>query len=229
MKSVGDKKLYFSDQNFSDQLTRFYLIKTKEKKFNKKLIEYFFYFGKKFNLDDKHAGQVLMFSEKIRRSLKNILIIKPDERTALIGSAVLHDIGYYTNINDHNEYSYRIINSLNIPGLNREILENIAFCAYFHGDRKYFPSDIANYRISSERELTVKKVISILKIADALDASHMQLIKDIKIEVLDKAVRITAVSSVTPFLEIKFFKAKSTDFLETFGIPVELAVKLDYE
>jgi exopolyphosphatase/guanosine-5'-triphosphate,3'-diphosphate pyrophosphatase len=229
MKSVGAKKLYFSDQNFSDQLTRFYLIKTKEKKFNKKLIEYFFYFGKKFNLDDKHAKQVLMFSEKIRRSLKNILIIKPDERAALIGSAVLHDIGYYTNINDHHEYSYRIINSLNIPGLNREILENIAFCAFFHGSSEYLSSDTTHYRISSERELTIKKVISILKIADALDASHMQLIKDIRLEVSDKAVNITAVSSVTPFLEIKFFKLKSTDFLETFGIPVELAVKLDYE
>ena len=229
MKSAGAKKLYFSDQNFSDQLTRFYLIKTKEKKFNKKLIEYFFYFGKKYNLDDKHAKQVLMFSEKIRRSLKNILIIKPDERAVLIGSAILHDVGYYNNINDHREYSYRIINSLNIPGLNREILENIAFCAFFHGSGEYRPSDTAHYRISPERELTVKKVISILKIADALDAGHMQLIKDINIEVLDKVVKITAVSSVTPFLEIKFFKLKSTDFLETFGIPVELAVKLDYE
>ena len=229
MKSVGAKKLYFSDQNFSDQLTRFYLIKTKEKKFNKKLIEYFFYFGKKYNLDEKHAKQVLIFSEKIRRSLKNILNVKPDERTALIGSAILHDVGYYTNINDHHEYSYKIINSLNIPGLNREVLENIGFCSFFHGSGEYSPSDAMYYKLSPERELTIKKIISILKIADALDASHMQLINDIDVEALDKAVKIIAVSSVTPFLEIKFFKLKSKDFLETFGIPIELEVKLDYE
>ena len=77
--------------------------------------------------------------------------------------------------------------------------------------------------------MTIKKIVSILKIADALDASHMQLIKDITIEALDKFVKITAVSSAVPFLETKYFKLKSKDFLETFGIPVELYVRLDYE
>ncbi|MCL4533275.1 MAG: HD domain-containing protein [Deltaproteobacteria bacterium] len=229
MKSVGAKKLYFSDQNFSDQLTRFYLAKTKEKKFNKKLIEYFFYYGKRYNLDEKHAKQVLIFSEKIRRSLKNILNVKPDERTALIGAAILHDVGYYTNINDHHEYSNKIIHSLNIPGLDREILENIGFCSLFHGSGERRALDAAYYKLSPERELTIKKIISILKIADALDASHMQLIKDITLEALDKLIKVTVVSSVTPFLEIKHFKLKSKDFLETFGIPIELCVKLDYE
>jgi exopolyphosphatase/guanosine-5'-triphosphate,3'-diphosphate pyrophosphatase len=229
MKSTGAKKLYFSDQNFSDQLTRFYLAKTKEKKFNKKLKEYFFYYGKRYNLDEKHAKQVLLFCEKMRRSLKNILIIKTDEKIVLTGAAILHDIGYYTNINDHQEYSNKIINSLNIPGLDREILENIGLCSLFHGSGERRASETVYYNLSPERELTIKKIVSILKIADALDASHMQLIKDIAIEALDKFVKITAVSSATPFLEIKYFKLKSKDFLETFGIPVELYVKLDYE
>ena len=64
MKSVGDKKLYFSDQNFSDQLTRFYLIKTKEKKFNKKLIEYFFTSEKNLTLTTNMPDRFLCFPKK---------------------------------------------------------------------------------------------------------------------------------------------------------------------
>ncbi len=256
MKSVGARKLYFSNQNFSEQLTHFYIKKTKEKKFNKKLVNYFFYYGKKFNFDDKHAKQVLLFAKEIARSLKNILAMKPQERIVLSGASILHDIGYYTNIREHNEHSYRIVNSLNIPGLDREMLENIAICTYFHRNGDYAASKgtagsewhardgisriLSNApgggvgakiaaSISPERELTIKKIVSILKIADALDASHMQLINGIDVDVLDKAVKITAAASINPFLEIKIFKLKSNDFLETFGIPVELTVKLDYE
>jgi len=83
--------------------------------------------------------------------------------------------------------------------------------------------------LSVEKRLVVNKLVSILRIADALDANHTRLVRDIDIILENGKLRLIAKALKHPFLEEHSFKRKSKLFLETFGIKPELEVKIDYE
>ena len=83
--------------------------------------------------------------------------------------------------------------------------------------------------LSVEKRLVVNKLVSILRIADALDANHSRLIRDIRIVLINDKLRVIVKALKLPFLEEHSFRRKSKLFLETFGIRPELEVKIDYE
>ena len=99
----------------------------------------------------------------------------------------------------------------------------------FHRNKAKIESEDELLSAPIEKILVLKKIIALLKIADALDASHMQIIEDIDIEVSENQVKITAIALKIPFLEELTFKNKSADFLETFGIEPKLYIKLKHE
>lgn len=75
----------------------------------------------------------------------------------------------------------------------------------------------------------IKKIVAILKIADSLDASHMQIVQDINVTVSENVIKVTAISKDIPYIEEKVFNRKNRDFLEIFGIPILFEAKIGYD
>jgi len=75
----------------------------------------------------------------------------------------------------------------------------------------------------------VKKLVSILRIADSMDASHMNLITDFQVDILQGKIVIRAKCKKTPFLEKLAFEEKTKIFMDTFGIPIELDTRILYD
>lgn len=229
LKIFNLDSFYFTNTSFPTQLMNYYTKSFKEKSINKKVINQIIAYSKKYNNDLKHAKQVLFFANKLFNELKVIHSMTQREKLILDCACILHDVGYYIGINNHHQHSYYIAKSINIPGAEKEIIDYVAAAVLFHRNKSKIESDDELLSAPIEKILSLKKIIAILKIADALDASHMQIIKDIEISILENEVKIIAIASKYPFLEELTFKNKSNDFLETFGIAPKLYVKLKYE
>lgn len=227
MNTTGIKEMHFSRQTFPHQLLLYYSKSIKDKSFNKRLIKNFYYYGKKYNLDESHSRQVSYFADKLFNLLEDIHSLGEKERFILEASAILHDVGYYIDIHNHHEHSAYIIQSFNLPGYNKKDINLISIISYMHREKK-IKSDERLAQLSTDEFLTVKKLIALLKIADALDASHMQMIQDIEVSISDTLIKITAICRDIPYIEEKVFNRKNREFLEIFGVPITLETRINY-
>ncbi|OSS42318.1 Exopolyphosphatase [Desulfurella amilsii] len=229
LKMLNLDGFLFSNSTFPQQLVSYYSKKFKEKSVNKKILNQVIAYSKKYNNDLKHAKKVLYFANKLYSELKSIHSMTQKEKMVLDCACILHDVGYHIGINNHHQHSYYIAKSINIPGIDKEIIDYVAASVLFHRNKAKIESEDELLSAPIEKILVLKKIIALLKIADSLDASHMQIIEDIDINVSENEVKFIATALKIPFLEELTFKNKSVDFLETFGIAPKLYIKLKYE
>jgi len=218
--------IYFSKQNFPHQLTLYYTKNIKEKKLNRKFIINIKNYALRYETDEKHANQVAKFSKKIFNKLKSLHSLSSKDLLILEAAALLHDVGYFIGINNHHEHSYYIARAFSMPGFDAETIDTISTIVLFHRDKHHLTFDSRFNSLPIEKKLLIRKLIALLKIADALDASHMQLIRDIDIDTNSDGITLTAKAYRKPFFEEITFYRKNRDFLAIYGIPINFKLDL---
>lgn len=181
--------------------------------------------AEKFDYNVLHANIVeknaLILFDKLKKlhGLEN-------ERVLLRCAAILHDIGKFVGIDQHQLHSYSIIKSLEIFGLSKEQMELIANISRYHGSE--VPVSQQSFRQLPEKDrVLVSKLVAILKLANALDKSHKQKIVIQSVKLKDKELQVKAAASVKTMLEEWDFKTKAIFFQEVFGITPVLKIKKD--
>jgi len=204
----------------------YYTKNIKEKKLNRKFIINIKNYALRYETDEKHANQVAKFSKKIFNKLKSLHSLSSKDLLILEAAALLHDVGYFIGINNHHEHSYYIARAFSMPGFDAETIETISTIVLFHRDKYHLTFDSRFNSLPIEKKLLIRKLIALLKIADALDASHMQLIRDIDIDTNSDGITLTAKADRKPFFEEITFYRKNRDFLEIYGIPINFKLDL---
>ncbi len=182
-------------------------------------------FGKRY-YDDvwfRHACKVRDLALKIFDETRELDLhdMGDRERFWLEVSALLHDIGRKVDEDDHHIYSRRLI--LQFRQLEKRIgfteLNIIAWIAFFHRNkpdpRKYEDSEWQKI-LHSDKGLTLLKLISILRIADALDRTLSQLVEDIKLQFADDSKVFKLKTSRNAPIEIERAYKKSKLFKQVF-------------
>lgn len=151
----------------------------------------------------------------------------PRERLLLQIAALLHPCGKFVSITRSTESSYQIIMATEIIGLShleREIVANVV--RYNIQDFAYndveLESDLSQYAGSpmSHRDITIliAKLTAILRLANSIDRSHKQKLKDCRVSVKSGRLTVTTGYSDNIVLEQYSFEQKADFFEEIFGI-----------
>jgi exopolyphosphatase/guanosine-5'-triphosphate,3'-diphosphate pyrophosphatase len=123
--------------------------------------------------------------------------------------------------------SFNIIMSTEIIGLShkeRTIVANVV--RYNHEPFDHFGEGSQFLEgLSFEEYLVVAKLTAILRIADALDASHKQKSKDISVQLNPESLHILCHSEADMSFEMWSFEHRSGLFQEVIGIKPELRVR----
>lgn len=184
--------------------------------------------SKQYNYDKAHAQAVEKFALTIFDNLKRLHGFSRKERLYLEVAAILHDIGKFVNLKSHDRISADIILDSNIIGFTKEEMAIIANIARYHSME--VPSDShSKYKaLSAQNKIIVSKLSAIIRLADALDRSHLQKIKGIQLELIDKQLNIYVACTEDILLEQWTFQYKSMFFEEVFGIKCYLINKSSF-
>jgi exopolyphosphatase/guanosine-5'-triphosphate,3'-diphosphate pyrophosphatase len=179
-----------------------------------------------FRIEKEHALHVTKLALKIFDETAMLHKLGNNEREYLEAASILHEAGIFVSHSAHHRHSYYLIRNTEMLGFTENEKEIIANAARYH--RKSHPKqkhpDYA--KLSADDQLIIKKLASILRIADGLDRSHTSSIKDIKCKIENKSVlfQIETSSSENTELEIWGAESKKHLFEETFETEVKFVV-----
>jgi len=131
-----------------------------------------------------HAEQVARLSADIFRQTRGLLHEYPEAVGHLLWSAaMLHDVGMFIGRNGHHKHSYYLIKNGGLLGHSEEEVSMIAAIARYHRGSGPKESHESWYTIAPENHKIVLDMAAILRLAEAFDRSHRQVIKNIKMSI----------------------------------------------
>jgi exopolyphosphatase/guanosine-5'-triphosphate,3'-diphosphate pyrophosphatase len=137
--------------------------------------------GVKYRYDRAHGRHVAMLSTKLFDALAEEHGLGGRERLLLQVAALLHDIGVFVSLRAHHKHSQYLLSSSQIFGLTDTETAMVANIARYH--RRGLPqkSHLPYVALDGPARLIVNKLAAILRVANALDAEHLQKIKDVRV------------------------------------------------
>ncbi len=189
-----------------------------KKMWEQELISLFHCIGKRYLYDKKHAGQVERLSLLMFDKLAKHYGMGERERLLLRGAAILHDIGKYICMRSHSSYTYQLIMATDIIGFSDRDKKIIALTTYYHANKLFDQNNVNAPAVDKDTVAVVAKLAAILRVADALDRSYQQKIRQCSINIKDKSMTVLATSKVDLALEEWTFASKATFFEEVYGL-----------
>lgn len=190
-----------------------------------------------YNLLDKYAGDMAhaqfvdeMVTE-IYTKLSSLGMVHHSETELLLlrVGAILHDIGQFINYSDHHVHSRYVIENSPCPFLQDQQYAVVADLALHHRKAMDPPKRKATVgaNITDDEFARFRQKLALLKMADALDRQHRQLIsfRDVTKSGSDKIqVAVEAVDPDSVSEEVRKFNRAKPLFEDVFGQKVELVV-----
>ena len=174
-----------------------------------------------------HIEALSRLSTKIFDAMKKVHGLGKRERLLLEVATILHDCGKYVSLAESPESAYQIIMSSEIIGLTHQERELVAYVVLYN-TLPLDPYEELSDRLTREDYLCVAKLSAILRVANALDQSHKQKFKNIKIAVRERRLVFTVEAFEDISLEQALFEAKTVYFENVYSMKPILKEKRVY-
>lgn len=183
--------------------------------------------AQRFGCDLEHSHYISAYSCKIFDKMKRIHGLSPSKRLILELASILHSCGSFVSVRQHNKCTFDLIKGMDIFGLSSiEVLE-VAFVAGSISDNLSIDENPDFALLSIQERIVVSKLAAIFRMANALDKSHREKLKDLKVSLEEDRVYFTAKASTNTLLEQWAFQESAQFFKDVFGLFPELAIKFD--
>jgi exopolyphosphatase/guanosine-5'-triphosphate,3'-diphosphate pyrophosphatase len=173
--------------------------------------------GVKYRYDRAHGRHVAELSIKLFDALRDEHGLTGRERLLLQVAAMLHDIGGYVNLRGHHKHSLYLLTASQIFGLSDNETTMVANIARYH--RRGLPqkAHLAYVALDGPDRLIVNKLAAILRVTNALDAEHLQKVRDLRLirNGENWILELEGTGDVT--MERLVATARADMFRETFG------------
>lgn len=180
--------------------------------------------AKRYGSYQPHLKALFRLSGEIFDAMKKYHGLTKRHRVLMECIAILHDCGKYISLAEASSCSYTIIMASEILGLTHKERELIASTVEFNR-KPVEPYDNMSDRFTQDEYLTILKLLAILKVANALDRSHKQKIKNVSMKVKDNELAINIEANSSLALEKGLFTKNASYFQEIFGIKPVLREK----
>ena len=178
--------------------------------------------GRKYHIDEVHCRHVASLCMVLFDALSHEHGMSLRERMMLEAAAMVHEIGMFIRASGHNLHGQYIIANSEIFGLKREELDIIGNVIRYHRGSPPSSTDIDYVALQREDRILVLKMVSILRIADALDRGHSQRIKRIRVEKKGETMVLHTEGAGDLSLELLGLEEKGGLFQDVFGYKIVL-------
>jgi exopolyphosphatase/guanosine-5'-triphosphate,3'-diphosphate pyrophosphatase len=178
--------------------------------------------AQKYRVDMAHAEHTRRLAVRLFDELQSEHRLGRRHRLLLEVAALLREVGTFVSTRAYHKHSYYLIANAEILGLTQEELGMVANVARYHRRSRPKPSHAEYMSLPRERRIIVNKLAALLRVADALDISRTQQIKDFACRIGNNGLTI----AVDGFLDLTFehraLAEKSDVFQDIYGLDVRL-------
>ena len=174
----------------------------------------------RYQSDPRHGEHVGKIAARLFEGLVELHGMGEHDALLLEVACILHEVGTYISPRAHHKHSEYIILNSEIFGLGRRDVSIVALVSRYH--RHSGPRlDHANYReLTTADRILVSKLAAILRVADALERTHDQRIKDIEIRIDKQRMHLSLPGLSDVAVERLAMKSKGDLFEQVFGLEV---------
>jgi len=155
----------------------------------------------RFGVPLKHGRKVAALAHSLFIGLESVHNLPANAGKLLDAAAYLHDTGHYVSDTRHHKHSHYLVSNSDMAGFTDRERELIANLCRYH--RKSMPTVLhPNFQaLSAEEKRVLMQLIPLLRLADGLDRSHDQRLKDVDCLVRDYEVTLNLHSDADVDLE----------------------------
>ncbi|MCZ8239192.1 MAG: Ppx/GppA phosphatase family protein [Leptospiraceae bacterium] len=178
----------------------------------------------------EHSEHVTHLSLRLFDEMLGLHNLGTHEKEYLEAAALLHQVGLAISHSAYHKHSYYIIrNSEHMVGFSNSEIEIIALIARYHRKSIPKPKHEEFKILSPEEQSLVKKLASILKIADALDRSLKKNIMDVSVSMSETKVELILLprKKADPHLEIFSLEENKDLFEHTYNRKLSISLSPD--
>ncbi|HEX7230684.1 MAG TPA: Ppx/GppA phosphatase family protein [Candidatus Binatia bacterium] len=176
----------------------------------------------KYSNDTAHSQHVSQLALNLFYQLQKLHKLPERYASILHAAAMLHDIGTMIAEPKHHKHSYYLIKSSGMKSFNKLDLELVANIARYH--RKAHPSQkhLHFNQLSPANQDVVRKLSSLLRVADALDFRREQRVESVSCVVKPKLLTISIASSASVQEEVAWAGKKGRLIQEVFNTELRI-------
>lgn len=171
---------------------------------------------------EEHSMHVAKIAIKLFDELSCELDLEFQDRELLEYASFMHDIGYHISHRKHHKHALYIINNADLKGFKEEEIDVMANVARYH--RRSTPKSRHSHfkKLDKNAKARVKKLSAILRVADGLDRSHFQNVRELEVIKNTSQIKLKIETETDPNLEIWGAMRKRFLFEEVTGKELQI-------
>ncbi len=168
----------------------------------------------------EHADQVARLGLSLFDQLADLHRLNTEYRELFRFACLLHDIGYLIGHLGHHKHAYYLIRNGELKGFSDQEIEIIANVARYHRKDRPKKSHYSYQHLNREHRRPVRRLATLLRLANALDRTHYSVVDHLICRVLPNRieVRVHAVHDVE--LELWTARRLNDQFEKEFRMPL---------
>lgn len=171
--------------------------------------------------DRNHAMHVARLATRIFDQTSRLHRLKQSERELLEDAALLHEIGMQVSFESYHKHTYYLVRHAGLRGFTEQQLAMVANVAKFHRKKTPDVEAFSLEELSAEQKRVVAKLVAILRLADGLDRSRKQGIRDIGVEVNGSTVTLALRARQLLAVDVEAARKQAKFFRKTFDREIE--------
>ncbi len=152
--------------------------------------------------DEPHARHAAALAVQVFDATRRLHGLGDGERVLLENAALLHDIGHHISYPGHHRHTYYLIKNGDLRGFAPTEIEVIANVARYHRRGHPRRGHAGFGALPKQARRSVRVLAGILRIVDALDRSHRQVIRSVQVSERGGVLRLRCASEGNCDLEL---------------------------
>lgn len=173
-------------------------------------------------VDLPHSEHVSMLAGELYDQLVELKLVPEGYRQLLTTAAILQDVGYLINYDDHHKHSYHLIMNSDLSGFTADQLQLIANIARYHRGSPPKRKHVPFRQLSDSQQQLVKQLSAILRLAGGMDRSHTRQVLGLSVQQIKDGLQLTLLSQEHPEVDLWGVHRRSEYFEEMFDLKLHL-------
>jgi exopolyphosphatase/guanosine-5'-triphosphate,3'-diphosphate pyrophosphatase len=173
--------------------------------------------GERYRYDAAHGKHVAFLSGRLFDELRAEHGLGNRDRLLLEVAALLHDVGIFVGQRGHHKHTQYLLSVSEIFGLTRDDMALVSNVARYHRRGAPQKSHLPYMALDGAARVVVNKLAAILRVANALDADHLQKVKDVKVVQEDEGFALEVDGAGDLTMERLAALARADQLIDVFG------------